>query len=146
MDDNNLFCPYCGTKAGGNGAAMSDASSQQTFSPQSYQAPTPWNAGAVNSYANAGSVPITFSAKKVFGQFLVSNVTLEIGNQQYKVGFGKTMTIPIPSGWQAVTCYMNYLGKSGMAKAQYNFIPGRQYTITYSSPMFVTSAGTLRIY
>jgi len=146
MAENNLYCGYCGTKADGENINLNSVASQQKIPPQNSQISSQRTAGAVNSYANTESVPVSFAAKKILGQFLVSSVTIEIGSQQYKTAFNKNINFQVPVGFQNVTCYMNYLGKTGVAKAQYNFFPGRPYNITYSSPFIVTEAGKITIH
>lgn len=91
------------------------------------------------------NVMVSFCTKKQFGQFLVSNVILEIGSQQYRVPFNVTTKINVPEGLQSITCYMDYLGKSGIVKIQSVFSTGRLYQIVYTTPIVVTSPGNMTI-
>ena len=95
--------------------------------------------------ASSGTASITFSAKKVIGQFLVSSVTLEINGVPYQAGFNQPINIQVPAGSAQIECYLNYLGKSGIAQTQMTFAPNQSYRIEYKTPMVVTGNGKLNI-
>ena len=90
-----------------------------------------------------GQATLIFSAKKVMGQFLVSSITIEVNGVAYQAGFGQPINILAPAGHVHIVCYLNYLGKSGVAQTQVVLTPNQSYQLQYKSPMVVTDSGTL---
>ena len=88
---------------------------------------------------------VTFSAKKVMGQFLVSSVTIEINGVPYQTGFKQPISILAPAGNVHIACYLNYMGKSGVAQMNATLAPNQSYRIEYKSPLVVTGSGSLEI-
>lgn len=128
IPNDSIFCGNCGSVIG-----TSQASANGTDP-------------AVNTAQQKGKpVMVSFCAKKQFGQFLVSNVILEIGTQQYRFPFNTTAKIEVPSGLQRITCYMDYLGKSGLAEMLVVLYTGQPYQIVYTTPIIVSSPGNLTI-
>lgn len=86
---------------------------------------------------------IVFSAKKVMGQFLVSSVTIEVNGVPYQADFKQPITILAPAGNVQIECYLNYMGKSGIAQQFVTLAPSQTYKLEYKSPAVVTGSGTL---
>lgn len=100
---------------------------------------------APQTQAEPGAATVNFTAKKVMGQFLVSSVTLEVNGVPYETGFKKPISIEVPAGNVHIVCYLNYMGKSGLAQTQLNLAPNQSYQLEYKSPMVVTGSGTLAL-
>ena len=137
-----MYCPRCGKEVSNESVFCGNCGSVIETSQKNTQ---DINSEVHTDTQKDKNVIVSFCAKKQFGQFLVSNVILEIGSQQHRVPFNVTTKINVPEGLQSITCYMDYLGKSGLAKIQCVFSTGRQYQIVYTTPLVVTSPGNMTI-
>jgi hypothetical protein len=140
-------CPYCYAPVAPESQLCSHCGAQ-VAQVQTAQQPAPDQAFAAPpaTQAQTGVATINFIAKKVFGQFLVSNVTLEINGAPYQANFNQPITIQAPSGNVQIVCYMNYMGKSGLAQMFVALAPNQSYQVEYQSPAVVTSEGKLSIF
>lgn len=92
-----------------------------------------------------GTATVTFLAKKVPGQFLVSSTTVILNGTMYQAEFNQPINILAPEGNVQIDCYMNYMGKSGIAQIFVALEPNKTYQLEYKSPVVMTSSGDLTI-
>jgi 3-oxoacyl-ACP reductase-like protein len=107
--------------------------------------PAPAYAPPAPAQAQAGTATITFLAKKVMGQFLVSSATLEVNGVPYQASFKQPIVVQAPAGNVQLVGYLNYMGRSGVAQALVALAPGQSYQVEYKSPAVVTGSGTLTV-
>ena len=93
----------------------------------------------------AGTATLSFLAKKVPGQFLVSSVTVGVNGTLYQAEFNQPINILAPAGNVQIDCYLNYMGKSGNAQIFVTLEPNKTYQLEYKSPIVMTSKGDLSI-
>ncbi|HOU09304.1 MAG TPA: zinc ribbon domain-containing protein [Clostridiales bacterium] len=139
IDDDAAFCPYCGAKI--------DAPLNPPAPAPPPYAGAPWQPPGTPPGPQTGSqtAVVMFLAKKMATQFLLTGVILTIAGVEYRLPFGAQQILYVPPGLQTVVCSMDYMGRTGTATAQFEFVPGRQHQITYTPPVFVFSPGTLRM-
>lgn len=139
IDDDSAFCPHCGAK-------IDAPLTPPPPAPPPY-AGAPWQPPGAPAGPPAGgqTAVVMFLAKKMATQFLLTGVILTIAGVEYRLPFGSQQILYAPLGLQTVVCSMDYMGRTGTATAQFQFVPGRQHQITYSPPVFVFSPGTLRM-
>lgn len=112
--------------------------------PQPDQQPlSPMQAPQTQAQVQVGTATINFTAKKVMGQFLVSSATLEVNGVPYQTKFNQPISVQAPAGNVQIECYLNYMGKSGVAQTSVALAPNQTYQLEYKSPMVVTGSGTL---
>ena len=88
---------------------------------------------------------VYFRPKKIFGQWLLRRATMVIDSQQITTKIKRIEKIEVPSKTSEVSCYCNYLGKTGIARQSYAFESGKSYVVDYRSPLIVLMSGKMSI-
>lgn len=88
---------------------------------------------------------IYFRPRKHFGQWLLRKATIAIDSQKVTTKIKETVKLEVSSKTAEVSCYSNYLGKTGIATQSFTFESGKSYIVDYQSPLLVFSKGKISI-
>ena len=133
--DEGKFCMECGTPIGvtRENVISTPVHTVQMAEDTSVQAST------------QAQCLIRFIPKKIPGQMMVSKATIVIAGTQRETKFKHPVEFMVDSGEVTISCFMNYMGKSGKARIDCQLLAGKKYEVLYKTPAVVLANGSIDV-